>query len=125
MEDFNKYFYNSDKDVFLITLLPPFYVQYFGNGHYQYLPMAENQEFGSKGKNYIAIMLSAKNDLLTLYEEYLRSGKKLFISNYYLVNYHGAMDNAFSRIEKKFALTQVSSGCLDLCKIYILKLKTK
>jgi len=123
MENINKYFSKRDNDVYLITLLTPFYVQYFGNGNFNYLPFSEYQEFSGINKSYVEAVYENDGSLVNLYKRLINENKKLYLTNYYMVNYHGAMDPVYKNIENNFALEQVSDGCMDLCKIYKLSIK--
>jgi hypothetical protein len=123
MENINKYFSKRGNDVYLITLLTPFYVQYFGNGNFNYLPFSEYQEFSGINKSYVEAVYKNDGSLVNLYKRLINENKKLYLTNYYMVNYHGAMDPVYKNIENNFALEQVSDGCMDLCKIYKLSIK--
>lgn len=120
---FNQYFKVKDKDVYLATLLPAFYVNYFSNHNYALLPVSETQEFSGVGKGLIEQYYQGDGSLIKLYERLIVEGKTVYISNYYLANHRSDWDADYATIEKHFALAQVADGCMGLCKIYRLEIK--
>ena len=125
MENFNKFFKNKDDNQFLGTLLPPFYVAYFGNVNFKFLPISPLQEFAGGNKGYIEKTYENDGTLVNLYNRLIREGKSVYVSNYYLNNFQGKLSPDYKILENTFSFNQVSDGCMDLCKIYKLELKKK
>lgn len=122
IENFNKFFEKEDENVYLGTLLPVFNYMYFGNGHYKYLPISSKQEFG-EGRGLLVQMYGKYANLMDYYEYLLRSGKKVYVTNYFMENNPGLWPIEFKKIEDKFALRQLADGCMGICKIYEVELK--
>jgi len=124
IENFNDYF-KDKKDVYLGTILNPFYIMFFGNGNYQFLPLSLRQEFSDVGKNFTGQYVEKDKTLVDLYKRILSEGKELYVTNYYLTYYKGSLDAEYYNLEKVFKFTQVKDGCLGECKIYKLELGSK
>ena len=107
------------------TLLPPFYVAYFGNVNFKFLPISPLQEFAGGNKGYIEKTYENDGTLVNLYNRLIREGKSVYVSNYYLNNFQGKLSPDYKILENTFSFNQVSDGCMDLCKIYKLELKKK
>lgn len=122
IESFNDYF-KDKKDVYLGTILNPFYIMFFGNGNYNFLPLSPNQEFSGPGKGFIERYLEKDKTIVDLYKRILTEGKELYVTNYYLTYYKGGLDAQYYGLEKVFKFTQVKDGCLGECKLYKLELK--
>jgi hypothetical protein len=118
----NNYF-SDKKNVYLGTLLNPFYIMYFGNGNYNFLPLSPGQEFAGPGKGFIDKYLEKDKTVANLYKRILNEGNELYVTNYYLTYYKGNMDSQYYDLEKVFWFTQVDEGCLGECKLYKLELK--
>jgi hypothetical protein len=108
---------------YLATLLPPFYLDYFGNGNYNHLPLSEHQEFSGKNKLYVEAVYKQDGSLINLFKRLMAEGNEVYVSNYYLNNHQSQWDMDYKNLENSFAFAQVSSGCMDLCKIYKLESK--
>ena len=122
VQSFNEYF--KDKtDIYLGTVTNPFYINYFGNGNYKFVPLSPRQEFSGAGKGFIDEYFKNSNSLVDIYQNLLDTGKEVYVTNYYLTYYHGGLDSDYLNIEKNFKFSQVSDGCLGECKIYKLELK--
>lgn len=119
----NDYFKDKKDNVYLGTLLNPFYVMFFGNGNYKYLPLSANQEFSVGGRGYISKLLEKDVSIINLYKNILLQGNELYVTNYYLTYSKGALDAQYYGLEKIFKFTQVKDGCLGECKLYKLELK--
>ncbi len=122
IENFNDYF-KDKKDVYLGTILNPFYIMFFGNGNYNFLPLSPNQEFSGPGKGFIEKYLEKDKTIVDLYKRILTEGSELYVTNYYLTYYKGGLDAQYYGLEKAFKFTQVKDGCLGECKLYKLELK--
>jgi len=120
-ESFNDYFMDK-KDVYLGTILNPFYIMFFGNGNYKFLPLSLNQEFSGPGKGFIDKYLEKDKTIVNLYKRILLEGNELYVTNYYLTYYKGNLDGQYYSLEKIFRFTQVKDGCLGECKLYKLEL---
>lgn len=113
------------KDVYLGTLINPFYIMFFGNGNYKFLPLSNRQEFAGVGKGFIDKYFEKDKSLIDLYKNLLMQGKEIYVTNYYLTYYKGSLDSDYYSFEKVFKFTQVKDGCLGECKIYKLDLLKK
>lgn len=122
VQSFNEYF--KDKtDVYLGTATNPFYINYFGNGNYKFVPLSPRQEFSGLGKGFIDKYFEGNDSLVDIYQKLLDKGKEVYVTNYYLTYYHGGLDGDYFELEKNFRFEQVGDGCLGECKIYKLDLK--
>ena len=124
IKNYNDFFKEKDENVYLGTLLPPFNYMFFGNGNYKHLPISPNQEFGI-GRGLLIQMYKDKGTLLDYYEDLLKSGNRVYVTNYYLENRPDFWAVELKKLEDKFAFTQVSDGCLGICKIYKVELRKK
>lgn len=123
IENFNAYFKDKKNGRFLGTLLPPFYISIFGNGNYAFLPISPNQEFAGGDKGYIEKTYEKDGSVVGLYARMIREGNDVYVTNYYLNNFQGRLGSDYKKLEDTYKFTQVSGGCMDLCKIYRLELK--
>ncbi len=122
IQNINEYF-KDKKDVYLGTALNPFYVMFFGNENYNFLPLSKGQEFSGPGKGFIDRYFEKDKTVVDLYKNLLNQGKEIYVTNYYLTYYKGSLDSQYYSLEKVFRFIQVKSGCLDECKLYKLELK--
>ncbi|MBU4210243.1 hypothetical protein KKE47_03465 [Patescibacteria group bacterium] len=120
IENFNNYFKNKNKDVYLGSFLPPFYVDIFSNHNYEYLPIFEKQEFSSGQKKVLDKFYSG--ELVEYYKSLVKNEKKVFVSNYYVNNSVG-WRKVFDDLLANFDTELVRDGCLGSCNIYKLSLK--
>jgi hypothetical protein len=119
----NAYFHESTlgtKKPYVISSMPPYYIDFFSNGNYRLLPLHREQEF--RGAREEAWGTNDYSDLLTLYESYLKRRQTLFIHNYGLGN-EEYLKNAFNQVEKRFKITLVQEGCYNACNIWRVELK--
>ncbi len=117
MMEFNKFFSTKNSNVYLGTLLPPFYVDLFDNGNYNYLPITKRQEFPHLwGSKYSGLTM------VPAYLELLKNGNKVYVSNYYI---NGSQDWKQDYIElmKSFDNKLVWQSPLDNCNVYELNIK--
>lgn len=112
VKNFNNYFQEKKGNVYLATFLPPFYVDYFKNGNYKYLPISSNQAFGEYNSQL------CPKGIMDCYQKILDEDKDLYISNYYLSNEVVSWGKEWKEIEKYFILNKVSEGCFGVCNIY-------
>lgn len=110
----------EDKRVYVISPLPPYYIDFYSDGKYGLLPLSDAQEF--REKRQLVWGPGDYSDLHRLYREYLVEGNLLFVSTYGLGN-EAYLHKAFDDLAQDFSLTEVQSECYTQCKIYSLKLK--
>jgi len=117
----NNYFsdQNSDDKPLLISPMPPYYFDYFSNNNYQILPLSKNQEF--RDRREVIWGPGDYSDLILLYKDYLKKGRRLYVSTYGLGN-EGYLHSSFDDLKKNFELKEVVNGCYNLCKIYQVRL---
>jgi len=115
VQNFNQYFSQKSGKKYLATFLPVFYVDYFKNDNYEYLPISDKQEF----PEYINIM--CPNGINDCYQKILLSGGEIYLSRYYLSNNIGEWGKILDEIDEKYVLTKVSEGCHNTCDIYRLE----
>lgn len=115
VQNFNNYFSKNAGKKYLATFLPVYYVSYFSNGNYHYLPIVKSQEF----PEYIAKMCPSGVD--KCYQDVLSKGGEIYLSNYYLSNNLTEWGKELDKIKTKYKLTLVNEGCLGTCNIYKLE----
>lgn len=118
--EFNRYFATKQEGVYLGTFLPPFFVDYYANGNYKYLPISKDQDFFS-AKGGLSEKLGIE-DITAYYTSLLMSGKTVYVSNAYAGNLQ-AWGKEFETLKARFELKLVHRGCLDSCNIYKVELK--
>ncbi len=120
--EFNSYFETKKaQKPYLGTLLPPYYVNYFANGNYNYLPISMGQEFfGDKIDKSNGYLVS----LTDYYKKLLKDGNDIYVSPYYQANLI-SWKTDYETLVSEFDVTLVKSGCHDTCNIYKLNLKSK
>lgn len=112
-----KHFNSTLKDGdLIITALPPFLVDTYQNKSYRTLPLSYTQEFMNK-KQYVWGNDINYQDLLLTYEEWLDSGKTLYISNAYITHHSNVIED-FESYKNEFSLKLVSSGCDHACDLF-------
>lgn len=114
--EFNKYFKDEGRRKYLATFLPPFYINYFYNGNYNYLPLSKNQEFSSGSKDFVNKLYSG--DLKDFFKKLLENGDEVYFSNYYVSNNADLWGKDLDDLKSNFTFEQVSEGCLGSCNIY-------
>ncbi len=100
----------------IITALPPFLVDAYQEGNYRVLPLSQHQEFLAK-KEYVWGEDVPYGNLLDGYEQWLKEGKRLYISNSY-ITHQASVTADFEAFKERFTLTEVQSGCLNACTIF-------
>jgi glycosyltransferase involved in cell wall biosynthesis len=119
--NFNRFFENSpNKNSYLGTFLPPFFLNFYSNKNYQYLPLIESQDF-FPGKGGFLEQMKIKN-IDDYYRQLLKQNKKVFVSNYYAANLKSWQER-FDQLKQNFKLVLKQQGCFDVCNIYQLQLK--
>lgn len=110
----------GEKKPYVISPMPPYYIDFYANGNYRLLPLARDQEFRTSRE-----ATWGPNDYSnfhTIYKKYLSEGYELYVSTYGLGN-EGYLHLAFDNLYKDFDLTEVQNECYTQCKIYKMKLK--
>ncbi|MDD2482664.1 MAG: hypothetical protein PHE32_02305 [Candidatus Shapirobacteria bacterium] len=120
IQSFNGYFKEKKENVYLATFLPPFYINYFMNENYKFLPIFLGQEFSD---NYLKRVY--KSDLIGEYKKLLEQNNELYFSNYYVNNSFDSWNMELEKIKTNFEVKKVSDGCLGSCNIYRINLKNK
>jgi len=118
---FNKFFKNKKNEhSYLGTFLPPFFVNFYTNNKYIYLPIIEGQDFFPEKSGFLKQM-EIKN-INSYYQKLLKENKKVYVSNYYGSNLKNWQEK-FDSLKNEFKLTLKQQGCFDACNIYQLDLK--
>ncbi len=123
VSEFDKVLTQKEERTFLITALPPFFVDAYQTGSYTVLPLSEHQEFIAKGQQAWGNEVPLSN-LNSTYQQWLLQGKKLYISNAYITHQKSVIDD-FEAYKKTFTLKPISEGCYSACNIYELQLRTE
>jgi hypothetical protein len=117
VQNLNSYFdKKADKKPYVGTVLPPFYVAFYANGNYQYLPLTLSQEFISMDDVYRKNVMKTRT-MVEYYSNLLDAGHEVYVTNSYLGNVKGWGDE-FSNLSKYFTLKLVKEGCVGSCNIY-------
>jgi hypothetical protein len=118
---FNRFFERpQNKNSYLATFLPPFFVNFYSSKNYQYLPLIESQDFfPGKGGFLEQMKIKIIDDY---YRQLLKQNKKVFVSNYYAANLRSWQER-FDQLGTNFKLVLKQQGCFDVCNIYQLQLK--
>ncbi len=104
----------------IITAIPPFLFDFYAKTPLQLLPLNLDQDF--RQAREVAWGKNDYTNLISLYEQKLAAGEELYVTNYGLAGGKYLVES-FAEIEQSFALTQVFSGCYNLCNIYKLELQ--
>lgn len=116
--EFNSYFSKyKNKKPYMGTLLPPYFVSYYSNGNYNYLPVSMGQEFFGDKKNAPKIFFIS---LVDYYTNLLKKGNEIYISPYYQSNLV-SWKKDYDDLSRHFNLKLVKSGCYNTCNIFRLK----
>ncbi|MEN8253404.1 MAG: hypothetical protein ABFQ62_03460 [Patescibacteria group bacterium] len=107
---------------FMITALPPFFIDLHQNQNYQALPLSKNQEFINKGQ-WLWGSAYETNNLLDLYDKLLLAKKQVFISNAYITHNHQVTED-YEKLKDKYDFRLVSRNCDAACEIYEINFKT-
>lgn len=121
-QEFNSFFSNKTGS-YLITALPPFFLDAYSQSKYRILPLSLSQEFLDK-QEYVWGNDLAYDYLIANYKDFLKNGKMLYISNAYL-SAEANFTTDFAAFQNDFNLEVVHQGCLQTCNIYKLSLKAK
>lgn len=105
---------DGEKPVVISSMVPHF-IDFYSNGNYELLPLSDQQAFWRQRN--IVWGENDYSDLVDLYKRYLREGRQLYIAKYGLGN-ENYLHAVFNEVENRFKLTEVASGCFDLCNIY-------
>jgi len=104
-----------DQQPVVITAIPPFLVDYYGQNRFMVLPLSTQQDF----HQYMPAIWGPGEyaDLIELYKTYLRNGRELYVTNYGTAG-AGYIQDSFTQVSNSFTLTQVQEGCYELCNLY-------
>lgn len=122
--NFNKYFQTKKDNLYLGTFLSPFYLGYFGNGNYKYLPGTMHQDFMGDGRGFGNKYFpnGMNEDLPGYYEKLLKNGNEIYISNFYS-NANRSWEEDWRMMQSRFKMKEVADGCYGWCKIYKVEVK--
>lgn len=110
---------DTNQKKYLISALPPYFIDFYSNDSYILLPLSNEQEFRKRfnvvfgGDDY--------SNLILLYERKLKEGDTVFLSSSGLSEGH--LRDTFKKITEYFDTQKVHSGCFDACNIYRLNLR--
>jgi hypothetical protein len=99
--------------------LPIFYVNYFKNDNYEYLPISKSQEF----PEYIHKM--CPNGIDICYQNVLSNGGEVYVSKYYITNNITEWGKTWDELNKNYELLRVADGCYGSCDIFKLSKKNE
>ena len=123
VQNANEYFTDTDpKTTYFATFMAPYFVNYYANGHYQYLPISTLFEFYLDKQNAHE---SYYRSLPEYYSRLLKQGNKIYITSYWENNIREVWPQDYIELTNHFNLTKVKEGCLDSCSIYEITLKKK
>lgn len=118
-------FVNSLEDIensYIVTSLPPHYVvNTTNNNNLKLLPLSHHQEFMQKGQYIWGDDINYDN-LLKDYEQKIKDGLDIYITNAYITHQHEVVKD-FEAYKERFELVLVKEGCLQACNIYALKIQ--
>lgn len=110
----------EDGEVILVTALPAYFFDFFGTGSYTVLPVSKEQE---KEQKYLVYGNQYNyENLPLLYESLLKSGHKVYLSNYGLGN-AAYMHEEYKLITDRFNAILLTEGCHGACNVFKLELK--
>ncbi len=113
--EFNAYFtQQKDKKPYLGTFLPPYFVSFYSNGNYNYLPISMGQEFYGDKQNAPKIFPIS---LTEYYMSLLKANNDIYISPAYQSNFVSWKQD-YDFLTRHFNLKLVKSGCYNTCNIY-------
>ncbi|MFZ1721199.1 MAG: hypothetical protein WAU07_01715, partial [Microgenomates group bacterium] len=129
VQQLNSYFEHTyQKDVetktrpTVITILSPFFIDFYSNQMFSVLPLDPQQDFRSHKKAVWGNEVS--DNFLEVYSKKLEAKQDVFVTNYGTAG-AVAFQESFELIEKSFTLTLVQEGCHSLCNIYQLSPKNE
>jgi len=105
---------------YVISPMPPYYIDFYSNGNYRLLPLDKDQEF--RQSKEAAWGYEDYSDFHGIYKKYLLEGYPVYVSTYGLGN-EFYLHEAFDELSKDFKLTEVQNECYTQCKIYKLEFK--
>ena len=109
VQKFNQFFKQKEfRGSYLGTFLPPFYINFFYNQQFRYLPLMESQDF-FPGRNGFLEQMGVTN-LREYYRKLLKTNQSVFVSNYYVANLRNWQER-FDDLKNDFELILRQSGC--------------
>ena len=120
VQDYNRFFASPEltdqpSPKYLITLLPPFYLDFFKSGSYQVLPLSNVQDFKNQREQVWGEPQT--EELFDLYRRKMNEGAEVFVTNYF-INSSDQFRRDFATIEQSFELEKVQTGCFEGCNLY-------
>lgn len=112
--NFNQYFKNRPGS-YLLTYLPPFYIDLYRTANYHFLPASQVQNFVNGPEGWLK--KKGISQLTDHYDRLLRAGERVYISNSY-VNNLGSWVLEYEQLKKWYNFNLVHKGCLESCNIY-------
>lgn len=110
-------------DSYIVTALPPLFVDLYSNHQYHLLPLSPKQEFLDK-KQYVWGSEIRYQNLAETFSDLLSQNHLVFISNAYLSSNHEfSLD--YQKLGDQFVFKKVAEGCFGTCDVFQLELKTK
>lgn len=115
IQNFNIFFKEKKENVYLATFLPVFYMNYFVNGNYKYLPISNTNAFPEY------VLKTCPSGIIDCYQKVLNNGGEIYLSDYYISNSRETWEKDLNKIKEKFVLIKVSDGCFGVCNVYKLE----
>jgi hypothetical protein len=122
----------ADKQIFLITALPPFLVDAYTTGDYQVLPLSVHQEFLAKGEwvwgsatdpeRWLSSPPELRNphynteSLYLLFDNLLLENNTLYISNAYITHLRSVTAD-YQALNSRYSFEKISTGCQEACNL--------
>lgn len=117
VQNLNAYFRKrGEKQAYIGTVLPPFYVAFFANGNYHHVPLTLGQEFYGGNKPYVEGIMKSET-ISDYYTRLITSGNEVYVTNAYLGNVSG-WGVEFESLRTQFEFKLVKEGCFGSCNIY-------
>jgi hypothetical protein len=116
VQEYNQFFRTKDENCYLGSLLNYYYFHLVFNKNCNYLPISEQQDFGSGGMIMDNIKRQSPN-LIDYYVGLVKSGKTVYISNYY-GSANSGWEADYQKIMNIFNVKKETNGCLGNCSIY-------
>jgi hypothetical protein len=110
----------KDKEnVYLGTYIQPFYLWFFADKNYNYLPISRRQDFSDRFYDQQVIPL--EYSIADYYKKLLSEDREVYISSYNAKAVK-IWEEDYENLLKNFEVTEVNRGCFDWCNIYKLDL---
>lgn len=117
VQQFNSYFkVVNDKNAYLATVLPPFYIDFFSNHTYRYLPLTHNQEFFNMNGE-LNKKMNIPESIPQYFRTLMKQNRRVYITNAYINNL-SSWKKDYANIMSQFNTNLVKEGCMGACNIY-------